>query len=306
MKARLKLKDAPIIDVPSGIYPVDRNDWRNYMHGGYGILFSAVLGYVVLAWKYPTFGAEPSLQTMALGMVVGAVAMILFGWDRRRTQMQQQRLKERYPNEPWTWDFLNNELSIFDGVLKRAAMKLLGAFGIVIASLPLCWAFYWGNSEAIGVPFLCIAMNVVAAGIAMIAVYEMFVLRKFGSSRLEFRRFPFRLGSILDVRLKTTRAFGKFERLKVTLVCVREDVLHQGQEEQETVFRELYRDTVRLTPEPNYDPSVPLDLALILELPTGEFGTRIDSVKPRYWILNAVSEGPGLDYSAAFRVPIYA
>jgi hypothetical protein len=215
---------------------------------------------------------------------------------------RQDRLRKSYPRHPWRCDFLDCESELAEVEYKSLANALLGAAGLALSSLPL--AFRLKNLQGVDNAEYVIALYaLIAIPLALYILYMLFTVKKYGRVNLSLQLFPFYLGETLDVRLKTSRPFGVFSQMLVKLSCIEESA--EGPR-SDIVFREEFSDTLLLLPTPDYDPRRPLEMAILLPLPPDHLPTRLNSDRPRYWVLEVSTVTPGVNFDVSFKVPVCA
>ena len=145
------------------------------------------------------------------------------------------------------------------------------------------------------------------AYVAYRSVRPLAQLVRYGSGGLRYGRFPFFLGETLDVSFERTGRMGELRELTATLRCVEERYEMRGRGEDRSpvvVGYEAHRETkhVRVPAGAQKALGVGLSFALPGDAPPTLLGER----PPVYWELEVRAEAPGVDYGAAFLVPVYA
>lgn len=210
----------------------------------------------------------------------------------------------RRPTEPWYADYHWHPegftFSAFKTTLGRLALALFWSAFLV--------PFFWIGMKGAW-PFLAGATLFALAGLYIWYRFLQMLadLLRYGSSFLEYDRFPYFLGSTFSARLRTPRHVSDLNELKLTLRCVAEKYVTTGTGENRTtsvVCYELYKDESTLSKESLAEfrgESIPLRFPLPIDKPE----TTLIFAPPTYWEIEARGTSSKVNYIAYFLVPVY-
>ena len=211
-----------------------------------------------------------------------------------------------YAAEPWTADYAWDARGIADQAVGNIAKTFFFAvvwFGFLV---PVTWLMVRHRTRMVW--FLLIFY---AAGLAVLGVgcYHLAQRLKYGASWLAYKRFPFFLGETLDVEFTNPRGIGVFSSMTVTLRFIEEVDEARGSRRDprvETVCYQLYADT-RQVDRPGEHNWAFGPMAFSFPLPRqADCRTELSRAMRRYWELQIQADTPGVDFDAAFLVPVYA
>lgn len=129
---------------------------------------------------------------------------------------------------------------------------------------------------------------------------------KFGAARLDYTRFPYRVGEPVELRWHVPAAIAEAQAGRFTLRCIAEwwAGVDTGRERSRRLVHEARWQACRAFDTPRaLDSGLPLNLRF--ELPPGLPATALSAKLPFYWELEVELEVPGLDYRTAYLVPVY-
>lgn len=220
-----------------------------------------------------------------------------FGWG------EAARLRAQHPHEPWLWrrDWAGRSV--------RQSADLGGfclwGFALVwnLFCIPLWFVVPWQwpmNARTL----LMAAFPVSGALLLGLAVYQALRRRKYGISLCRLDRSPIPLGSTLRGELEVRMQEVPAEGFALRLASVRRTVHGSGKNRsvRETV---LWQDEQTLThgamPSPNG-----LRVPFRFDIPfDGEPCDLSDPSNTVLWRLHVSAEVPGIDYEAAFELPVF-
>ncbi|HVP67018.1 MAG TPA: hypothetical protein VMT17_07120 [Anaeromyxobacteraceae bacterium] len=263
-----------------------------------GLSFSAAGLGLLWAAAGRRLDAPPALLAVfAAAFLGGGILVAVYGWRGAA----RARLVAMHPAEPWRFDRAWDPGGALDETGKEARTALAQAIGAAAFLLPFHALF---ALEPEGVPVLALAVfDLVPVLLLGRAAHLRLRRRKYGTSRLRFERFPYFLGETFAATLVLGQRAPLVRALEVTLSCEESrppepeagDPARHGWTEVE-----LYRAT-QVTRGAR-------SLGVRFELPAGTrpLGTDLTGPVPRRWWLRVRGKAPGIDYAAAFPVPIYA
>jgi hypothetical protein len=270
--------------------------------GGFVIALS--LGYIPLngrsnapMWVLTSFGSVFALA----GLFVSSLGYV--GWARGRSAA---RRREEHPLEPWLWDFPFDTTKATHGSLGRAVGGFVGFgfFCIFLAGFHF-WAFFTGEGP-LPVKIFVVLMDFVALLILWGAFHSLFAYLKYGKSRLHFARFPFRPGNSIEAGLEVNSRIRDAQKIELALRYIEEIVITRGSGKNSNTQINLYcLHEVLQTITPAQYGSTDGEIPISMRLPSGDYSTRLLEKPRRYWELEVKAETPGIDYQAAFLLPVY-
>ena len=241
-----------------------------------------------------------------LGVIEGVRGVL---WQRRRTRILASR-----PGAAWLADYRWNQKGAADRVLWKAIGTLLG---VIVASTFLVPATYFiflsftqeGFGIRVDISMFGIALfDLVALGFLARAGHLLRRWHIYGSGLLVFNRFPFFLGESLEASFRTSRTLTGCRSFEATLRCIEERYrtttgVHGRRGEM--VCEQVYADTIRIEGAAARSlaaRSVPVSFSL----PADARSTKLADKPPTYWEIEIMVDRAGVDYKAAFLVPVYA
>jgi hypothetical protein len=211
------------------------------------------------------------------------------------------RLRERYPQEPWLWRKEWQERKIPSTSTRLAIFFwCFGLFWNAIAiptgilALP---EFQAGNKLAA----LAFLFPLIGLGLFGKAIYETWIVFKFGTSYFLPETLPGVIGGSLKGVVQTHRRFPQESRFQIRLRCINrrssgDDTFENTlwQEELIDVYQQASLDSGRTT--------IPVQI----QIPRNNRSTESDILADQIlWRLEATCDTPGLNYKAQFDVPVF-
>jgi hypothetical protein len=130
---------------------------------------------------------------------------------------------------------------------------------------------------------------------------------KYGGVFLQYEQFPMLLGRPASVRLLLDRRVDAAS-VDCTIRLIEEMVevsYHgRGKNSRQYVFDQLYEEKFTAALAPGTDGRQTARVEF--QLPEGDYSTRLSGDEPRYWLFEAESATPGVDFHARFLLPVYA
>ncbi len=268
------------------------------------LLAGGALASVGAGWLDPgeTAGA-PAWVIAVVGLAFFVAGALFAGLGLRGTleRRRAQRALRRDSAAPWFADYPWNERGVDDDPHRRWTRAL----ALWCLAAAIMTPAHWVVLSDPNLPRLVAAILLLfdAAMAAALAAVVLRLLRaaKYGRARLGFRRFPFAPGGTVDVAFSPNR----FDALSVTLRYVEERFESVGRgPRRRSVHRArvLFSRTTSVSPDPDRD-DVPLSIELPAQLARA---TRLRADPDvGYWELLVGSRSPGIDFGAAFPLPVY-
>jgi hypothetical protein len=210
------------------------------------------------------------------------------------------RLRRAHPDQPWRADYDWKERGDRDRPFSKAVSGLFGLAFFALFLAPFNW-WMWHERHPFGILIVGLFDVFLVAGIGF-WLYEIGRALKYGAGWIAYERFPFFLGERLEVRLGCRGRLDKFEKVVVTVRFIRERQT-SGKSSSTTSCRQHWAERLEFDPRILRGAS---DLPISIELPTGEYGTRLSDTPARYWEVEMKGEAPGIDFESRFLVPVYS
>ena len=243
--------------------------------------------------------------------VVGVVFALagLAVWGRavrqRRSAHRRRDAARQNPGEPaladYPWDMTGFTPPRWSG----AATALAGAGGMTLfLSIFNYWAFFMNG------PVMVKAI-VILFDLILVAVWWQTGLRmgralKFGGSRIEFARFPYRVGEPVVVRWWRADGIVQARKGSFTLRGVEEWFEQRGSGKNRSahlVQEEFWRATGQMDEPRVFTRGEVLELRF--EPPADVPATQLSAGKPVFWEFEVKLDLPGLDFGETYLVPVY-
>lgn len=243
-----------------------------------------------------------------IGVVFALAGVAVWGMAARQYRSERRRIDavRQHPDEPALADFAWDPTGFAAPPWSRAAQALAGAGALTLFfSVFNYWAFGTRNP-----PWVAIAVTVLL-DLFLIAVWWEALSRlgraiKFGGSRIEFTRFPYRTGEPVAVRWSPGQGIQQARKGGFTLRCVEEWYEHRGggrNRNAHLVQQERWSATWHLD-EPRWFARGET-VELTFEPPAHAPPTRLSADKPVFWEFEAKLDLPGLDFEEIYLVPVY-
>jgi len=262
----------------------------------FAIIFTGIATFLFCAWLVP-FG-----RVTTNGIVAAFVCLVLaafFWWSipwYRRRKKEELEFRQQHPDEPWLWNERWNNGKI-RGMIPPG-------FGIAWSlAILFCgsWAFMFFRGSAhddLRSVFVVFVFPVVGLGCLVRAIFETVRLIRFGVSTLELATFPVPVGGQLVGTIYVRRKLSAAGDYRLRLRCVdRADVIWED--------RVLWKDQAVINPlaaEETFQMKtvIPVGFVIPEHVPPSD-----DTDRDVIWELQVEAKLPGLDYRAAFRIPVY-
>ena len=267
--------------------------------GGYLVMSPASLAAAAVIGAPPWVAPAVGLLSAALGLYLGADGLSAVR-HKRGTDSRARAM----PDKPWLWDHEWRE----DGIGGDTGGEIAKAFGFALFALVFLLPLHWAVLKVKGLPWVvgfgAVIFDVVIVGVTVHGVNLIRMRRRYGTSWLHFRRFPFRTGEKLEASVDATRGMSELPSLNATLRCVQERYEIRGRtssnKQFEVVRYELWSASERV------DRSAGGAFNFEFNIPADAPSSALHERPSRYWeLVVAGDDVPGVDYHARFLVPVY-
>lgn len=233
------------------------------------------------------------------------IPLLIFLVARRAWIQNRERavLRTQHPDEQWLWRRDWASRTALDGSHSYVAFYWLIAAFWSLTSMPVLFVMRDRRDD----PFFLFFATFPLIGVVLIgvALYQTLRRRKYGLSTCRFDALPIPLGRVVHGEVQTRVEDVPQEGFTVRLTCVRRIVTSSGKSTS-TSERILWQEEQRVgagaaMPGPN-GVRVPFKFALPAD------GEEADERNPRdrvLWRLEIAAEVPGIDYRAAFELPVF-
>lgn len=273
----------------------------------FGCAFAIVgITLFVLSWRNQVVllsGTPPWITAVIpLYFAMGGLSTVPHAVAAIKFQRRVRWLRERHGSEPWVWDYPWDQTGSRDDSSGRIILAVWLSVFLALIAVPLNWVGFISPERRILFTIAAVIMNCVVVGYWCWTAYLVRRRMRYGVPVLRFRRFPFRRGEDIELRLTRPRALEGIAAPEATLRCVRErhEVRGNGRNRHvEIISDEMW--SVAGKAELERD-----EYVWRFAVPVGVLGTALSHDPPRYWELALAIATPGVDYGATFLVPIYA
>lgn len=285
--------------------------WGAFVFGG---LFAAVGGAIMLVGMRvmpvnPKDVHAPWWVLTVMGSVFALGGLAVWGMAIRQWRSEQRRreAERRFMGEPALADYGWDTTGFAPARWTRPATALAGAVGLTLfLSIFNWWAFGVNGS-----PWMVKAIVMLFDLILVLAWWGAFLrlgrALKFGGSRIEFARFPYRPGEAVVVRWRPASGIVRARKGSFTLRGIEEWFERRGSGRNRgahLVQEEFWRATWRFDEPRQFTRGEMVELRF--DLPPDAPGTCLHAEKPVFWEFEVKLDLPGLDFEEVYLVPIYS
>jgi protein-S-isoprenylcysteine O-methyltransferase Ste14 len=277
-------------------------------HGGCLVVFALpflAAGAAIAAVGLGYFQAGPA---DAPRPVIGGVGVLFFlagllvaisGVKAMLAARRTARLMRERPHEPWIADHSWNPKGERERPFSKAVSGLFGLGFFALFLAPFNW---WAvtERECIVVAIVGLFDLLLVGGIGF-WIYEILRALKYGAAWVKFDVFPFFLGAPLNIRLGARGRLDRFQTLTVTVRFVRERYESRG-DSQTAVCYQHWAEVLRFDPR---HLRMTAELPIVVQLPSGDYGTWLSDTSASYWEVEMKGEAPGIDFESHFLLPVY-
>lgn len=248
----------------------------------------------------------PHWVLAAFGIVFALAGVMVWGMGWRQLKANRRRA-ELGLRDPALADYPWDERSFTPPRWTRAAKAIGGvAFLALFLSMFNWWAFVQGGPWMLKA--IVILFDALLAFLAWQAAKLIGRTLKFGSSRIEFERFPYRPGDTVSVHWLVPNGLTHVARGTFTLRCVEEwyEATGAGKNRSRHLVQEtIWSATAHLEQPRDLQPGRTEEVRF--EIPADAPGTLMNTkdAKPVFWELVIDLDLAGLDFKETYLVPVY-
>lgn len=286
------------------------------MRPGCQLLFSlpfAAIGGAACVYSWRIAGAEEPDWEQIVGMAyfgglfvfAGATVfgLAIYGAIKERGRA---KLAREHPDEMWKWrrDWAEGRIASQSGGYAIATWLLAIFWNYLCLIVPF---LIWSEITTKGNYWIVLTLVFPAIGIYFLYRAGVKALQwgRYGDSILEVETLPARRGGMFRGKLKVKRRLADDARYRVRLSCIHHYSTSTGRN-RTSRSDVLYRDEYETQSERSDDAfgwrTVPIEFKLPTEWP--ETSSPFASSR-KYWSIQVDASTPGVDYEAAFEVPVF-
>lgn len=257
--------------------------------------------YRRLRWELVLF---ESLFGAAFGVVgFGLMALTVVG---SRRLGDRDRLRDRYPDEPWRWKQEWDNRTIPSHA--RAGFLRMAAFALLWNLISAPVLIFVPDELAGGNRLAAIALifPLIGAWLAWTAIRKLVQWRRFGATTLELQTFPATPGGTLEGTIETALPFGSELAGRLRLSCTRTETTGSGSN-RSTTKRILWQDERRVDRSDVHSGRRGAAITVRYPIPEDVEPTSPEDATPEIeWQLELTIPRPGVDFETSFEVPVFA
>jgi len=245
-------------------------------------------------WRQAAFFSLFALTFGGVGF--GGIGFLLM--SRRRLADAEER-QVRNPEAPWLWRADWASGIVTDS--SRTEMWTAWVFSMLwnLVSLPSAvLGVRKGLEDGNRLALIALLFPLVGLGLLGWAVRATLRYRRYGTSRFELATRPAVVGHTLGGTVRTPSDLRPPEGFHVVLSCIRRETTGSGKN-RSTTEHLLWQDDRRIIGGPG---GLPVAFAIPHDATPSDPGTPSDRV---LWRLEVTGDVPGIDYAAAFEVPVF-
>jgi hypothetical protein len=227
-------------------------------------------------------------------------------WKQFQSNRRRATARARHANEPALEDYNWNPGGFEPPRWSRAAksVEAVGVFALFL-SMFNWWAFFKQGPLIIKIIVsLFDLIFIFGCGQAALRLGR---TMKFGGSRIEFVRFPYRLGEPVVIRWLTPSGIDRIRKGAFSLRCIGEWYETSGTGRNRTrtlVHEEKWSGTWSLDQAQEFLPGKTVELNF--DPPAGAPPTCLSAAPAFFWEFEVNLSRPGLDFKETYLVPVYA
>ncbi|HEX2250202.1 MAG TPA: hypothetical protein VHH32_07615 [Gemmatimonadales bacterium] len=263
---------------------------------------TGVLRVIAGSWRE---GLTTMLFGTAFAGFAGAFgAVVLLGLKKHR---ELTALKEKHPEHPWLWrpDWAAGRIA--DNTRYTGWVAWIFAIMWNLISVPIAFAaMQEAIRESKPMLYLALLFPAIGAGLLVWAVRATLRYRRYGSSRFELTTKPGVIGRSLAGTVRLNGLVRPPDGFEVVLSCVRRITTRSGKNSS-TTEHILWQEEKRVGGDMSRDAAGMATLIPIaFRIPADALPSEASDPRNQVvWRLTLSADVPGVDYGAAFEVPVF-
>jgi hypothetical protein len=273
---------------------------------GVGVVV-ALIGLKVVPVN-PSSVHAPYPALITFGLLFGFAGLMIWGmaWKQLHANRHRALALERHVNEPaledYDWDPRG-----FRSHCWAKTIKSFAGVGFLALFLSMFNWWAWGPQGPWPLKIFVSLFDLWLAYSIWLALLTLSRALRFGDSRIEYVRFPYRAGETVVVRWLTPSGMSRANKGTFTLRCVREFYEMTGSGSDRTrdiVHEEQWSGTWQWDRPENFPPGKNIEL----EFPpaAGLPATSLSGPETVYWEFEVNLSMPGPDFVETYLVPVYS
>jgi hypothetical protein len=255
----------------------------------------------------PSSVHAPYSVLIACGLVFGLGGLMIWGmaWKQLHADRHRKLALEKHFNEAALEDF-DWDPRGFRSHCWTKTVKSFGGAGFLVLFLSMFNWWAWGPHGPWPLKIFVSLFDLWPVFALWLAVLTLSRALRFGDSRIEFTRFPYRANEAIVVRWLTPSGMARANKGTFTLRCVREFYEVTGTGSNRTrniVHEEQWSGTWRLDQPENFPPGKNIELEF--QPAAGLPSTCLSGPETFYWEFEVNLNMPGPDFKESYLVPVY-
>lgn len=271
---------------------------------GFGTFFT-LAGMKLVPVKDSSVHAPYWVLTAAgLVFALGGIMLWSMAWKQFQSNRRRAMLQARHVDEPalkdYNWDPHGFRSHSWSRVAKTIAFT---GFLAIFLSMFNWWA--WIARGPLMVKIIVSLFDLILVFVCWQAVMALSRAVRFGNSRIEFVRFPYRVREPIVVRWLTPSGISRANKGTFTLRCVKEwtEATGGSNGSRAIVHEEQWSGTWSLAQPENFPSGKNIDLNF--QPPTDTLATCLSGAQTFYWEFEVNLSLPGPDFKETYLVPVY-
>jgi hypothetical protein len=272
---------------------------------GVGV-FVALIGSKVVAFR-PSSTHAPHFVLVAFGLVFGIAGLMVWNmaWRQFESNRHRARALENHPGEPATEDYDWDPRGFRSHCWAKTA-KAIGAAGFLAIFLSIFNWWAWFAAGPLLVKLIVSLFDLFLLFACWQALLTLDRALKFGDSRIEFVRFPYRASEQITIHWLTPPRINRAAKGTFTLRCVKEWYESTGSgssRSKSIIHEEQWAGTWSLDHSEDFPPGKNLELEF--QPPAGLPSTSLSGAETVFWEFAVKLSLPGPDFDESYLVPVY-
>lgn len=280
---------------------------------GFQVFVSLVFlaGGLVFVFVFYRFSAGGDTTGFALAGILGSGLFLVGVFSLRSAvrlragMIELEQRRKKFPDQPWLWrkDWAGGEIRASESSAAKG-IWIIALFwnGLLGSVLFLAWDQISASPLLHAPVIITVMLQLAGVFLLVLAIRKTLHFRKFGMSILRLSSVPAQLGGAVVGSLHCPDAVAAASAMTLTLCCTRQD--NNSESPTSTI---LFQRETRI--ERGAFSRQGSGVIVPVELPLPVDGAESDTVDACtdtiHWEIHVHAALPGIDFSAAFEVPVY-